>query len=291
MKNNHKATWRENKTSCRWHVLACVTGASDTAEAEERVFVFFRPFFPFFKRPVFFFFHFSSKVWLTVLYFLRALVAFLHSVSGFCLAAVFPSGCCLAAVFGSDRLRPIPLLPTRLTCLTQPALGQSASGQHRFRPVWPEQVRPVTANAALGQTRGAPSGQPEGWVPQNPEKWVPEGWGGPKGGALRVGAPWMGASRVSRPKSGPKGRGPNISRFFPLPPQFSFLLPSLGGLLVELWARFKAEFHTKCGFGLLWGHHARARAECGLPGVSQNDLKSSTSSAAHAVFSGRTLES
>ena len=68
--------------------------------------------------------------------------------------------------------------------------------------------------------------------------------------------------------SGPKGRGlkgwarrveaRNLA-FFPLPPQFSFFIPSLGGLLVELWPRFKAEFHTKCAFGLLWSHFVKPR--------------------------------
>ena len=42
----------------------------------------------------------------------------------------------------------------------------------------------------------------------------------------------------------------NFRVFCLLPPQFSIFLPSLGGLLMELWARFKAEFHTKCAFGL-----------------------------------------
>ena len=62
----------------------------------------------------------------------------------------------------------------------------------------------------------APSGEPE--------------VGGPKieNGGLKGGPPKGGA---------PKGGSPKFRAFFP-PPQFSFFLHSLGGLLVELWALF-----------------------------------------------------
>ena len=42
--------------------------------------------------------------------------------------------------------------------------------------------------------------------------------------------------RVGPRRVGPRRVGdPKFRVFFPLPPQFSFILPSLGGLLVEFW--------------------------------------------------------
>ena len=54
-----------------------------------------------------------------------------------------------------------------------------------------------------------------------------------------------------------RGRG-KISRFFCLPPQISFFLLCLEGLLVELRSRFTDMDHPKCAFGLLWGYLVRA---------------------------------
>ena len=59
----------------------------------------------------------------------------------------------------------------------------------------------------------------------------PKGWGAPKGGAL-------------------KGGPPKISLFFfPLPTQFSFLLPSLGGPFVGFWRCSKRRDPERCTFG------------------------------------------
>ena len=55
------------------------------------------------------------------------------------------------------------------------------------------------------------------------------------------------SSSPPRPETPPGP--PKISLFCFLPPPM-FFLPSFGGLFVELWARFQAEFHTKCAFGL-----------------------------------------
>ena len=83
-----------------------------------------------------------------------------------------------------------------------------------------------------------------------------EGWGRKprKSGGRRVGLEgWV-------PKGGMEG--PKFSAFLSL-----FVLSSLsGGLLVELWPRFKAVAHPKCAFRLLWGHVVRAPAACRPPG-------------------------
>ena len=70
----------------------------------------------------------------------------------------------------------------------------------------------------------------------SPGPWVPStGSGAPKSGAPKGGSP------KPRKKEAPKGGGPegwrarNFALFFPLPPQNSFSLPSLGCLLVEFW--------------------------------------------------------
>ena len=55
--------------------------------------------------------------------------------------------------------------------------------------------------------------------------WGPEGWGPERWGPGKVGF-------QGHPKG---GEGPEIRAFFLLPPQISFFLPSLGGLLVEFW--------------------------------------------------------
>ena len=72
----------------------------------------------------------------------------------------------------------------------------------------------------------------------------------PKGGAQKGGAPMGGAPMGGGPKprksgvpkggvpkgGGPKGGGPKFCVFFcSLPPEISFFLLSLGGLLVEFW--------------------------------------------------------
>ena len=77
---------------------------------------------------------------------------------------------------------------------------------------------------------------PEGWGPKPRKSGAPKG-GAPKGGAPKGGAPKGGALKGGAPKGGgPKGGGPKISRFFcSLPPEISFFLLSLGGLLVEFW--------------------------------------------------------
>ena len=57
------------------------------------------------------------------------------------------------------------------------------------------------------------------------------------------------------PSPGPSSSLPrtaqNFALFSPLPPQFSFFLPSLGGLRVELWPRFNAEVCQSARLGSL----------------------------------------
>ena len=86
-----------------------------------------------------------------------------------------------------------------------------------------------------GPTKTVPKGDPE---PRN------IGWG-PNGGARthKIGAPKGGAPHGGATRKGghPKGWGAQkFALFSPLPPQFSFFLPSLGGLLVEFWWCFEA---------------------------------------------------
>ena len=83
-----------------------------------------------------------------------------------------------------------------------------------FGGIWPDRVWP---NCAVGPR----------------SRWAPKGWAPNR-------CPLKGSG--SKPtRLGPQGGGPEgwakIYRFFHLPPQFSFFLPSLGCSLVELWAR------------------------------------------------------
>ena len=76
----------------------------------------------------------------------------------------------------------------------------------------------------------------------------PKGWGAQtwkKCGPRRVRAP--------------KGGGPKFRAFFSLPPEISFYLLSLGGLLVEFWWCLKRRGAQMCTFGVLAGvsHHSR----------------------------------
>ena len=62
-----------------------------------------------------------------------------------------------------------------------------------------------------------------------------------------VGPRRVGPRRVALQRVG----GQNFALFFPLPPQFYFFLPSLGGLLVEFWWCFEAGRGPQmCTFGL-----------------------------------------
>ena len=95
---------------------------------------------------------------------------------------------------------------------------------------WRGRARSTSANLDFGQFLdvefwdhkrwGSTGGFPKGGGPNleklGPRRVGPEGWS-LKGGAHRVG--------------GPKFR----VFFFPLPPQFSFFSPSLGGPFVEFW--------------------------------------------------------
>ena len=76
--------------------------------------------------------------------------------------------------------------------------------------------------------------------------------GGSKGGGLK-GGPKVGWEGPKPGKNeGSKGGRPEILLFFfPLPPQFSFFLPSLGGLLVQFWWCFKRRESLMCTFGVL----------------------------------------
>ena len=107
---------------------------------------------------------------------------------------------------------------------------------------------------------GSGGGGPKGWGPEGwgPEGWGPEGWapkgGAPKGGAPKGGAPKRGALKGGAPnpeKVGPEGWG--LERLgASLPPEISFFLLSLGGLLVEFWWCLKCRGRQMCAFGVLW---------------------------------------
>ena len=70
-------------------------------------------------------------------------------------------------------------------------------------------------------------------------------------GPQRVGGPKP--RKSGEPKAGaPVGGRPKISRFCsPLPPQFSFFLPSLGGVLVKFWWCLKRRDPQIYTFGVL----------------------------------------
>ena len=95
----------------------------------------------------------------------------------------------------------------------------------------------------------------------------PEGWG-PKGGARRVGALQVGAPHVGFLRLRPETWGAQILTLFcPLQPQFSFFLPSLGGLLVEFWwCFFGRPGPQMCTFGIL-GLSCEAPAAPKPPGL------------------------
>ena len=86
--------------------------------------------------------------------------------------------------------------------------------------------------------------------------WCAKGWG--PGG--------VGSQRGGGPKSG----GPKISRFFPFPPQFSFVPPSLVGPFVEFWWCLKRGGPEMCTFGVL-GLSREAPAAPKAAGVSHNE--------------------
>ena len=96
--------------------------------------------------------------------------------------------------------------------------------------------------------------------------------------------------KVGHRKVGPRrGRvgprrvgGPKVSRFFfPLPPQFSFFLPSLGGLFVEFWWCFRRPGPEMCTFGvLLAGGRAEGPAEGG-PAEDSTDTPHNTHHTTH----------
>ena len=98
--------------------------------------------------------------------------------------------------------------------------GQFDFGQSR---VWPISVAPKGGGA-------------EGWWARRvvgPKGGGPEGW------------------RQPRKSGAPKGGGPKFRAFFPLPPQFSFFSPSLGGPSVEFWWCLKRRDREMCTFGVL----------------------------------------
>ena len=118
-----------------------------------------------------------------------------------------------------DRLRPISTL---------------ASFFFRVRPI---RLRPISTSANFRMLnfvttkRSRPEGveAPEGWRPKpgqsGPRRVGPEGW---------------------------------PSAFFPLPPQFSFFLLSLGGPFVEFWWCLKRRCPEMCTFGVLGSCEAPA---------------------------------
>ena len=72
--------------------------------------------------------------------------------------------------------------------------------------------------------------------------------GEPKGGAPKGGAP-EGGHRMLGPR---RVGGPKFRAFFsPLPPQFSFFLPSLGSVLVKFWWCLKRRDPQICTFAVL----------------------------------------
>ena len=77
------------------------------------------------------------------------------------------------------------------------------------------------------------------------------------------------------PKGGrPKFRVVSLSRH-----NFHSFFPLLGGLLVELWTRFKAEFHMKCGRHHAWSGGGEL---CGLGPFSSKLVEFSRYTCAHS---------
>ena len=103
-------------------------------------------------------------------------------------------------------------------------LGRSDAPEPNFVPV-----------LAWGPKGGCPKPEKVGARRVGAEGWKPEGW---------------------RPEGWERFK---ISLFVTLSRRKFSLFSSLyGGLLVELWPRFKAVAHPKSTFGLLWGHFVRA---------------------------------
>ena len=112
-----------------------------------------------------------------------------------------------------------------------PSLAKPSVAKQNLNQVWP--VWPTPSLCFQGRGGGEGSRHPGG-----------PGGAPSENGALKAGEGERTQKNVS-PKSGPqgwvpKGGAPKISRFFfPLPPQFSCFLPSLGCLLAEFWWCFE----------------------------------------------------
>ena len=119
-------------------------------------------------------------------------------------------------------------------------------GQFRLRPAGRSRIGRSRASSSRGVSGGVSGGSgPLRVRPRTvgPRRVVPEGLG-PKGGPPEGRGPevwrprrrWGGQPRKNGDLKGGAqkgGRSPKFRGFFPLPPQFSFFLPSLGCLLVE----------------------------------------------------------
>ena len=127
--------------------------------------------------------------------------------------------------------------------------GQTKLGQHQL---WPNQLWPAPTLAKTKTNFGWPN---QVWQTPNFSFWwvlVRGKWSsGPRKGRASEGKGPQGREGPRRrgpepigwgPKGGaPKGWRPkNFALFFPLPPQFSFFFPSLGGPFVEFWCVFEA---------------------------------------------------
>ena len=197
-----------------------------------------------------------------------------------------------------------------LVCLRGSGLGVRGSGveRNRLSPIhfWPSCGPPILAKNQFWPVQFGPIHfwpirlaiwcvpwwGPEGWEQpegvagpkgrgaQTQKKWGPEGWGVKKGEGpkprKRVG-PKGGAPKGGALKCGPDFWGAKISRFFCPLSRYNFhsFLPSLGGLLVELWWCLKRRAPQICTFGIFglsceaqaaWVQQGRGLAEGGSGG-------------------------
>ena len=105
----------------------------------------------------------------------------------------------------------------------------------------------------MGRGRGAFRGGQEG-AARKGEGAKPSKSGGPEGGGPGVvgSRTWKNVVPKDGSRRGPKGWGAqNFALFSPLPPQFSFFLPSLGVRLVEFWWCVKRRGPEMFTFGVL----------------------------------------
>ena len=103
-----------------------------------------------------------------------------------------------------------------------------------------------------GSGGGGPEGVggPKGWGPEPRKSGSPKVWW--PGGVGVEGVEARTQKKLVARRVGAEGWGAqNFALFFSLPPEISFFLLSLGGLLVEFWWCLKRRGAQMCTFGVL----------------------------------------